>query len=143
RVQRAGDEARRRKRQRGFAAQRQQLLRHVHGRGVGIASGWFRELVPRVDPCIERLAHLPGAERGILVALAPLDTDLFGADRRRGPLRQRLEGRAAGDVWIGVRVDLTVDPGLVEPGDAGDGADLGIYLRSRLRLGRVRGGGRL
>jgi hypothetical protein len=42
------------------------------------------------------------------------------------------------------RVDLAVDPGLVEPGDAGDGADLGIRLGAglggRRRVGGLSGG---
>ena len=100
-VQRAGDEAGGRQRHGGLAAQGQQFLRHVHRRRIGIAAGGLGQLVARVDPRIERLAHLPGAQRGVVLALAHLDADLFGADRGRAAVRQRLEGGAAGGVGIG------------------------------------------
>ena len=82
----------------------------------------------RVDPRVESFAHLTGAKGGIVVALAHLDANLLGADRGRVAGRQRLEGRAAGGVGIDASVDLAIDPGLVQPGYAGDGADLGIGL---------------
>ena len=99
-VQRAGHEACRRQRHGALTAERQQFLRHVDGRRVGVAPGGLGKLVARVDPGVERLAHRPRSECGIVLALAHLDADLFGADRRRAALRQRLEGRAAGGVGI-------------------------------------------
>lgn len=52
-----------------------------------------------------------------------LGADLFGADRRRSAAGQRIEGGTAGGVGICGGTDLAVDPGLTQPGDAGDGAD--------------------
>ena len=122
----AGDEARGRQRHGGLTAQRQQFLRHIDRGRIGVAPGGLAQLVAWVDPSIERLAHLPRAQGRVVLALAHLDADLFGADRGRAAIGQRLEGGAARGVGIGASVDLAVDPGLVEPGDAGDGTDLGI-----------------
>jgi hypothetical protein len=65
--------------------------------------------VTRVDPRIERLADLPGAHGGFVLALADLDADLLRADRKRAAARQRLEGGTAGGVGVGARIDLAVD----------------------------------
>jgi hypothetical protein len=62
--------------------------------------------VARVDPGVERLAHLPGAERGVVLALANLDADLFRADRRRAAFasaskaaRRAVSGSAPPSIW--------------------------------------------
>jgi NAD(P)-dependent dehydrogenase (short-subunit alcohol dehydrogenase family) len=62
--------------------------------------------VARVDPDVERLAHLPGAQGGIVLALAHLDADLFRADRWCAAAGQRLEGGTASAVGIDGGVNL-------------------------------------
>jgi len=97
----------------------------------------------RVDARVEGLAHLAGAQGRVVLAFAHLNTHLFGTDRRRAAAGQRLESRTTGCVGISGRVNLAVDPGLVQPGDAGDGADLGVDRGAGLRLGRGDGVGHI
>ena len=84
---------------------------------------------------------MAGAQARVIVAVAHLDVDLFGADRRCAAARQRVEGGAAGGIGIGGNVDLPIDPGLVQPGNPGDGTDLGVDRDARLRRGRGGGDG--
>lgn len=122
-----------------MAAQNQELARHLGAGGVGIAPRRLRQLVLRIDAGIERLAHVPRADRRIVVAVASFDANLLGADVAAAACGQGLEGRAARLVGGRGVVNEPVREFGAESGDAGDGA--GFRVDHRACLDRISAAG--
>ena len=113
-----------------MAAQGQQLARHLGAGGIGVAPGRLGELVLRIDPSIERLTHLAGAHGRVVVALDHLDAGLLGADRSAATCASASKAARRASSADRRAVDQRVHELLAQPGNAGDGANLGIDRRS-------------